>query len=318
MDKRKHPLLKFAFSLAFLAAIIHIINRIVAATAVLKNTLSSNGGEYYNWRFGNIFYTKQGSGAPLLLIHDLMPISSSAEWDSVINELSQNHTVYTLDLLGCGRSAKPNLTYTNFLYVQLVTDFVKDVIGHKTNVVASGLSGSFVVMACANDKNTFGKVMLINPADITSLNQIPTKRSKIIKSLLELPLIGTFAYNVIASRASIDSILTEQYFYNPFGISQPIIDGCYEAAHLGGSGGKYLLASILGNYVYFNISHGLKSIRNGILIVTGQNCEHSTKAVPEYSSLKPTIKHKIVPEAKFLPQQEAPTQVLNLINSFIK
>jgi hypothetical protein len=318
MDKRKHPLLKIAFLLTFLATIIHIINRIVAATAVLKNTLSPDDGEYYNWRFGNIFYTKQGSGTPLLLIHDLMPISSSAEWESVVNDLSQNHTVYTLDLLGCGRSAKPNLTYTNFLYVQLVTDFVKNVIGHKTNVVASGLSGSFVVMACANDKDTFDKVMLINPVDITSLNQIPTKSSKIIKSLLELPFIGTFVYNVIASRTSIDAMLTEQYFFNPFGISQPMIDSCYEAAHIGGSNGKYLLASILGNYVYFNISHGLRNIENSILIVTGENCDHGNKAVPEYASLKATIKHETIPQTKFLPQQENPTQVLNLINSFIK
>ena len=317
MDKRKHPLLKIAFLLTFLTAIIHIINRIVATTATLRNTLNSNSGEYYNWRFGNIFYTKQGSGPSLLLIHDLMPISSSAEWESVIGELSQNHTVYTLDLLGCGRSAKPNLTYTNFLYVQLVTDFVKDIIGHKTNVVASGLSGSFAIMACANDENTFGKVMLINPADITSLNQIPTKSSKIIKSLLELPFIGTFAYNVIASRTSIDSMLTEQYFFNPFGISQSMIDSYYEAAHIGNNNGKYLLASILGNYVYFNISHGLRNIENSILIVTGENCEHGNKAILEYTSLKSTIKHETIPQTKFLPQQEAPMHLLALIQTYL-
>lgn len=318
MDKRKHPLIKIVFSIAFFAAIIHVINKIVAATATLKNTLNAKDGEYYNWRFGNVFYKKQGSGEPILLIHDLMPIGSSSEWDDIVSELSKERTVYSIDLLGCGRSSKPNLTYTNFLYVQLVTDFVKNVIGHKTDVVASGLSGSFVVMACANDENTFEKVMLINPADITSLNQIPSKSSKAIKSLMELPLIGTLAYNVIASRSSIDSLLTEQYFFNPFNVSQAMIDTCYESSHTDSSNGKYLLASILGNYIYFNISHGLKSIRNSILVVAGEDCEHGNKAITEYTSLKSTIKHQVVPETKFLPQYEAPEQLLKMINTFFK
>ena len=50
----------------------------------------------------------------------------------------RKNTVYTLDLLGCGKSDKPNFTYTNFLYVQLVTDFINNVIGEKADVIVTG------------------------------------------------------------------------------------------------------------------------------------------------------------------------------------
>ena len=83
----------------------HVINKFIFNTSdELSEEDSSN---YYNWKFGNIYYQKTGSGSPLLLIHDLNHYSSSMEWDKVIDTLSREHTVYTIDLLGCGKSDKP-------------------------------------------------------------------------------------------------------------------------------------------------------------------------------------------------------------------
>ncbi len=38
----------------------HIINRVVSASAVIKNLLPSREEDFYEWRFGNVFYTKSG------------------------------------------------------------------------------------------------------------------------------------------------------------------------------------------------------------------------------------------------------------------
>ena len=59
---------------------------------------------------------KQGHGSPLLLVHDIMPGASGYEWNAVENQLATEHTVYTIDLLGCGRSEKAEITYTNFVF----------------------------------------------------------------------------------------------------------------------------------------------------------------------------------------------------------
>ena len=53
----------------------------------------------------------------LLILHALSPDQSAAQCKSLALSLSEKRTVYTMDLLGCGRSAKPPVTYSNFLYV---------------------------------------------------------------------------------------------------------------------------------------------------------------------------------------------------------
>ena len=117
-------------------AAIHFMNRIQYSVSTAKETLSGLDNNYYEWRFGKIRYTKKGSGTPLLLLHDLTVGSSGYEFHKIADQLSKNYEVYTIDLLGYGLSDKPNMTYTSFLYVQLLTDFVKTVIGKKTDIIA--------------------------------------------------------------------------------------------------------------------------------------------------------------------------------------
>ena len=94
---------------------ISLINKYIQVSATNKNLLEEPQSLCYKWRLGNIHYTKTGNGKPLLLIHDITPISSGYEWNSVVHQLSEQYTVYVIDLLGCGRSEKPNMTYTNYL-----------------------------------------------------------------------------------------------------------------------------------------------------------------------------------------------------------
>ena len=165
----KKKLATYAAITSFASLSIHVINRLIYFVSTVDNLLSDSKGTYYNWRFGKIFYTKKGSGKPILLIHDLSASSSGYEWNKIEEELAQTNTVYTIDLLGCGRSDKPEITYTNYLYVQIITDFIKNIIGTKTDIIATGESGSFVLMACKNDATIIDKIMMINPMDLITL-----------------------------------------------------------------------------------------------------------------------------------------------------
>ena len=182
---------KHFFLLTALAAgTIHLANRFVDMTAQMKTILKSQNGEYFESKNGKIFYTKRGTGAPLLLIHELNPIASSYEWCRVVKKLEKDYTVYTLDLLGCGRSDKPYLTYTNYLYVQLVTDFIHNVIGGKPDVITTGNSVSIAVLAQNMDKNLMNRIVAINPPDIHEFEHTPDKFSAVKKTLLELRSSG--------------------------------------------------------------------------------------------------------------------------------
>ena len=98
-------------------------------------------------------------------------------------------------MLGCGLSEKPNLTYTNYLYVQLLTDFIKNVIGEKTDIISTGHSASIALMTCANDDTVIDRILLINPESIIDASKTPKHYNKVLKYILCTPIIGTFIYN---------------------------------------------------------------------------------------------------------------------------
>ncbi|HIT91174.1 MAG TPA: alpha/beta fold hydrolase [Candidatus Merdenecus merdavium] len=296
--------------------LMYMINKIIFVFSSMKNLLSTDKGLYFEWRFGNIYYTKRGNGTPLLLIHELSPYSSDIEWDELVDKLSKDYTVYTLDLLGCGRSDKPNITYTNYLYVQLISDFTKKIIGKKTNIIATGLSSSFVIMACHNDPDLFQKMMFINPTDLKIIAKAPSKRTKLLKILLEFPVIGTLIYNIVSSRKYIENTFLENYYFNPFKVQSKYINSYYESAHLGGPNARFLLSSIKGNYVNVNIIHALKEINHSIYLVGGVEEPYLKDTLETYVFYNNAIEVTSIKNAKHLPQLETPQALLEQIKIY--
>lgn len=293
---------------------LHMINKAIYLSATLDNLLINPSGSYYEWRFGKIYYTCRGTGKPIVLIHDLSPFSSSIEWKNIIKELAKTRTVYCIDLLGCGRSDKPNLTYTNFLYVELIADFIKHVIGNKSDVAATGESGSFILAACQYDSNIIDQVLLVNPAGINLLTKIPNKRSKLITLLMNSPIIGTFIYNMLTRREDIQSLFELDYYYDPDKIDDSIVKVYFETAHSGNAMSKHLFASMSGYYTTVNLAHCLESLNNSIFIITGDKNEDNIKFAEEYRSILPSIETASIKDTKYLPQLESPNLFLEQLN----
>lgn len=313
--KTKNKLFTALFLTAGATAGTILLNKYIKMTAIAKNLLSDSRPQCYKWRLGNIHYTKVGTGKPLLLIHDLDYASSGVEWESLIPMLKDEYTIYTIDLLGCGRSEKPNLTYTNFLYVQLINDFVKSEIGRRTNVIASGTSSSLVTMACAYNPDLFEQIMFVNPESFSSSSQIPGKRAKLYKLILDTPLIGTTLYNIASSKEVLRRMLTEQCFYNPYEVQPILIDKYCESAHLGLSP-KSVFSSVSCNYTKCNISRTLEKIDNSIYILGGGAKPEINEIIDEYTTCNPAIESSIIAATKQLPHLEKPVEVSNIVKMF--
>lgn len=267
----------------------------------------------YQWRNGTIYFQKKGSGSPLLLIHDLNPIASSYEWSRIIDRLSKFHTVYAIDLLGCGKSEKPSLTYVNYIYVQLVTDFIQNIIHKKTDLVVTGESFSFAVMAARMNHAQIGNIIAVNPTDIYYNVQSPTKMSELFMHIIQLPVIGTFLYNMIVSKKQIDRKINKSYYYNRARVPHDLYDMYYKAAHLDRSKGKYLCASIIGKYTNINIIHALKLVKNPIHFIVTDSVNQN---ITEYKKYNPVISIDYISEAGYLPQLEKPEKLAQLIQKY--
>lgn len=310
--------IKHFFLLTALAAgTIHLINRFIDITAEMKNVLKSQNGEFYESKNGRIFYTKRGSGSPILLIHDLNPISSSYEWCRIVKKLEKNHTVYTLDLLGCGRSDKPYLTYTNYLYVQIITDFIHNIIRSAPDVITTNNSISFAILAQNMNRGLMRRIIAINPPSIGSFDRTPNKYSSLKKILVELPIIGTFIYNVRTHESNIQKMIGEIYFFKSQLVSSKMIDAYYESAHMNHSYGKYLMASIDGNYTDNAIRHALDKLDIPLCIIESRKLPNSSSIADSYEKVNSLIETAYISNAGLIPQLEVPDKFLNLVHMFL-
>lgn len=296
---------------------IHLINKLHNLFSTYGNLLSCSENKSYKWRFGEIKYVKKGKGSPLLFIHDLTSGSSAYEFHRLVNNLTDEHEIYTLDLLGYGLSEKPSITYTNNLYEQLVIDFTKNIIGKKTSVIVSGNSVPFVIMACHDNPEFFDKIIAINPQSLYNQNQVPSNQTKLLKLIFEVPVLGTFIYNIINTKRSFEKTFRKEYFYDKSKIKENYILNYLEASQLSGHYAKYSFASYTGKYVNTNILHALKEINHSILMIGGEKEKDIETTLENYAYYNQSIELEYIPETKHLPHLEAPDKVMELIKWFL-
>lgn len=297
---------------------VFLLNKSVFALATIKDLLRETRGHYYQWKFGKIFYTAKGKGPAILLIHDSQVHSSSFEFHRIVNTLSKQYRVYTIDLLGYGRSDKPKLTYTAYMFVQLLIDFRKDIIREETSLITSGKSCAFATMACHQDHELFKNLVFINPTDLRILNRNPRNKDKLLKFLIEAPLVGTSLYSIIASKIGIRKFFNNNIF-SPLKLKQRYIDAFYESAHLSGSSSKYVYASNKCFFNNVNIMDAISQINNNIYLIQGSKRFPDSRAVVEdYRDLNPAIETSYVERSKSLPHLEKPESTLEALAIYLR
>ncbi|MCL2564496.1 MAG: alpha/beta hydrolase [Defluviitaleaceae bacterium] len=191
----KNPCKFFIFIIKF-TAIAAIVNYHVKVLFKALRDSKEDTDYIYNYRFGTVSYIKKGSGSALLLLHSPVMGGSKLEWVNLIDSLSRKYTVYAPDLPGFGDSAKAEISYSSYLYASFINDFIENVICDKAVVMASDRSADFALCAAAFVPENFKKLVLVSPKGFSSLPSKCPYRF-IMRRLFELPLYGTFFYNMI-------------------------------------------------------------------------------------------------------------------------
>ncbi len=291
----------------------HLINGMIFRASTANNYTGKRLRSNYQWKFGNIAYVTVGSGSPLLLIHDLNAYSSSYEWEKTIKAFAKNHKVYAIDLLGCGHSDKPNLTYTTYMYTQLINDFVINVIRSKTDVIATYASAPIVIMSAYTNKDLFNRIILVSPISVEGALKGPDHLSGIRRYILNVPFIGTAVYYMLLTRISIIKRLSRAFRSRI--IPADYINACHENAHLGGASAKYLFISTECNYTTVTIQKALSELDNCIYMINGMH--NNNYVIDEYMHINPAIENVMIQDAKKLPQVEQPAEFVRQAEIFL-
>lgn len=137
-----------------------------------------------------IRYAEAGTGTPLILVHGITGYLE--DWAANIDTLAQHHRVFALDLLGSGKSDKPDdLAYTQEQIARSILDFMDAAgidkahlagysSGGRQVLLATHLAPERVLSITALAPAGFAKSTIINfrLATVPGLGEILTKPSR--------------------------------------------------------------------------------------------------------------------------------------------
>lgn len=294
---------------------------IVYKTPPLLSSLEGGEVRYFPTPDGDIFYKKRGSGPPLILVHSIGAGCSSHEWRNVWKEFSETHTVYALDLLGFGKSDKPNIAYSAETFINLISDFSKSVVGvgdgrGEADIIASSLSAAYVIALSQRDPSLFHRLILVCPTGIEDLSHPVNFGSAACKSALKTPVVGTSVYNALTSRAAMRKYLIDHVYFERSKVTPELVDVYYTAAHQPGA--DAVLPYFLSGYLNQNVTDFFPGVVDLPLLVWGRHAEQTPLGQSEpFLKMNANAKLEVIEDSGALPHDEQPKAFLAAVRPFL-
>ncbi|HEV8367737.1 MAG TPA: alpha/beta fold hydrolase [Pyrinomonadaceae bacterium] len=298
----------------------------VAALAAVNATIrrkvqdpddSALGGtaKFFPWKRGQIFYKELGlrqSGLPIVFVHGIGAGVSSFMWRKNFDPLSENFTVYALDLLGFGFSDKPAASYSPDLYIELISDFIREVAGGRVNVVASSLAASYVVRVAEEHPELVNAMILNAPAGYDTLSARPGMAGAAFYGLLQSPVLGTSFYNVMASERSIRDYARRTLFYDYRRVTNRLVSNLYATSHQPGA--QYAIAAFLSGYLNTDMRAAFSRLTQRVILVWGkQDLSTPISKADALLELNPRAELEVFDFCRMMPEQEHPERFNELV-----
>jgi len=299
----------------------------MAALAAMNATIRRNasepddsalGGEarFFDWKHGRIFYKTAGSGqsgAPLIFIHGVGAGSSSFMWRKNFDVLALDFRVYAMDLLGFGFSDKPSTApYSADLYVEQITDFIREVTGSPVNIVASSLGAAYAIRV-ADEHPELIKAMVLNaPTGVDKLSTRPGMSGAAFYGLLQSPVLGTSFYNVMASERSIRDYSRKHLFYDHRRVTNRVVANFYATSHQPGA--QHAIAAFLSGYLNTDTRAAFSRLTQRVRLVWGKQ-DQTTPLTHAVSLLEanPDAHLEVFDYCRMMPEQEHPERFNDLV-----
>jgi pimeloyl-ACP methyl ester carboxylesterase len=130
----------------------------------------------------NTRYWQRGdTGSPVILIHGL---GASADiWMHNIEALARRHRVYAPDVVGFGKTDKPDTEYSAALFPTFINDFMRTLNIEKPTLVGNSLGGGIALQYALLYPEKVDKLVLVDSAGFGADAPLPLR-------LVSLPLVG--------------------------------------------------------------------------------------------------------------------------------
>ncbi len=273
-------------------------------------------GHRYAWRHGEVAFRRLGEGPPVLLLHSFGPGHDSGEWRAVGERLSQRHEVFAPDLPGWGRSDKEPIFYDAEVYIQVVSDFLEDVVGSRATLVAAGLSASYAVQVAVDQPEAVHALALVVPTGVGLGGEEPDLKDALLHRLLKLPVLGTSTLNLLTSHAAIAHHLRREAFAAPDRVDAGLIEHHYQSCHQPGS--HLALAAYLSGFLNHPCAEALRRVDCPVCLVWGrQSASPPVTAADLWLRELPTADIEVLEDSGGLPHLETADRFGRVLEAFL-
>ena len=275
------------------------------------------GGERvrYHWRDHDIAYVKRGSGPAMVMLHAIHACAWSMEWREVVPALSERYTTFSLDLLGFGASAHPALRFTAELYIELIRDFLTDVVREPAVLVGSSLGGTYAVSVAAQYPTLARAVCAIGPAGVSRLTVPGGAAGTAVQALFRSEFPGKRLFSALVSKPSIRFFLQKTYFDKPRMLTSAVVDLYWASAAQHNA--RFGPAAFVGMRLNHDIRSALVAMPCPFLLVWGEHAQQTPfRESAEVHALRPQSPFAVLPGGD-LPHEESPAEFVSALIGFL-
>jgi pimeloyl-ACP methyl ester carboxylesterase len=143
-----------------------------------------------------VTYETAGDGLPVLLLPAFSTVSTREELYGILEHLAPEFRAIALDWPGFGDSDRLPLEYHADLYLQFLSDFVRDQFSEPVAVVAAGHAAGYVMRLAQQRPHLWSKIVLIAPTWRGPLPTMgaPTSVASVVRQAVRSPILGQALY----------------------------------------------------------------------------------------------------------------------------
>ncbi|CAN8325888.1 unnamed protein product [Cochlearia groenlandica] len=262
----------------------------------------------WRWKGYLLQYTVVGEGPAVFLVHGFGAFLEHYR-DNVDSIFNSKNRVWTITVLGFGKSEKPNIIYTELLWAELLRDFMIEVVGEPAHCVGNSIGGYFVASMTYLWPALVKSVILVNSAG----NVIPRFSHRPVSRERRVPFGAQLGARLllIFLQFNVKKLLKDCYPVKPERADEFLINEMLRASQ--DPGVVMVLESIFGFDLSLPLNYLLKGFEEKTLVIQGMKdpISDSKKKVALLKELCPAMVIKKV-NAGHCPHDEIPAEV-NLI-----
>lgn len=269
---------------------------------------------FFSWRNQNIASYNAGSGRKILLLHSINAAASAFEMRKPFAGLQNQFHVYAIDLLGYGRSDRPERGYIAEDYVNLIGQTLQQ-LGEGTALIASSLCAAYAIKAAVRWPALVRSLILVCPVGIKQLATPPGPRNWAVFTTMR-GFLGDTLFKGLTTRPSMRLFLERQAYANPASVTPDTLDGFYQTTRQPGA--KYAPLSFVTGLLNCNITTEFAQLVQPVLMVWGREATTTPLSQSQaFLTRNPKANLAVVENASLLVQDEQPDRFIELVTDFL-